>query len=89
MNDWDVSEITGFDDLFINLTTFNEPIGNWDVSNGVSFVSYGQGVRFNSIRSLVWFGFQVGCRVKFITDVWLLKKHSLSTNIVFFVIVSC
>jgi hypothetical protein len=49
MNDWDVSEITDFSQLFVSLTTFNEPINNWDVSKGTSFVSNKQSIQFNSI----------------------------------------
>jgi hypothetical protein len=40
MNDWDTSAITDFSNLFNTVhTTFNEPIGEWDVSKGRNFVS--------------------------------------------------
>jgi surface protein len=75
--------------MFQNAKAFNQDISGWDVSSawkvtkGTGFVSYGQGVIFGSMRSLVWLIFQVGCRVKSITDVWLLKEHSLNQNCVF------
>jgi hypothetical protein len=39
MNDWDVSGIANFEELFRDLEDFNEPIANWDVSRGENFVS--------------------------------------------------
>jgi hypothetical protein len=39
MNNWDVSGLTNFSNLFEGLDNFNEPIGNWDVSSGTTFVS--------------------------------------------------
>ena len=39
MSSWEVSRITDFSGLFYRYSTFNEPIGSWDVSNGVNFVS--------------------------------------------------
>ena len=39
MNDWDVSRVTDFEELFREKFNFNEDISNWDVSGGTSFVS--------------------------------------------------
>jgi hypothetical protein len=39
MNDWDVSGLTNFSNLFENLDNFNEPIGDWNVSSATEFVS--------------------------------------------------
>jgi hypothetical protein len=58
MNYWDVSAVTDFSDLFIEQNTFNEPIGNWDVSSGTKFVSNDQSVGLK--RSLVLLCFQLG-----------------------------
>ena len=35
-NEWDVSRVKDFSDLFVSLTTFNQPIGNWDTSQVTS-----------------------------------------------------
>jgi hypothetical protein len=70
--------------MFIDATTFNGDVSGWNVSRGTDFVSNDQGVQFDSIHSLVWLFFQVGFRVKSITDAWLLMENSLSTNILFF-----
>jgi hypothetical protein len=61
MNDWDVSHITDFSELFMSMATFNEPIGGWDVSNGYHFVSNEQSVGLK--RSIVLLSFQLGCTV--------------------------
>jgi hypothetical protein len=63
MDDWDVSDVTDFNAMFQDLSQFNEPIGNWDVSSGTDFVSSDQIVRFDSIRPLVLLCFQFGFRV--------------------------
>ena len=39
MNDWDVSMVTNFRNLFSGMALFNEDISNWDVSSGENFVS--------------------------------------------------
>jgi hypothetical protein len=44
MDDWDVSGVTDFSEMFEDLPQFNEPIGNWDVSSGNDFVSNDQSV---------------------------------------------
>jgi hypothetical protein len=44
MDDWDVSAVTSFVDIFKSLSDFNEPIGKWDVSSGTNFVSIDQSV---------------------------------------------
>ena len=37
INNWNVSAITDFSNLFRNKTTFNSDISDWDVSNGIRF----------------------------------------------------
>jgi hypothetical protein len=54
MNNWRVSGITDFSSLFYSVKIFNEPIDNWDVSSGTTFVSNNQGIQFNSIHCHVW-----------------------------------
>jgi hypothetical protein len=83
MNDWDVSGVTDFKELFKDDTTFNKPIDKWNVSSGTSFVSNDQGIHFDSICSPVWSCFQVGLRLKSIIDAWLLMEHALSTKLCF------
>ena len=39
MNDWNVSGITDFSELFYDKFKFNEDIFNWDVSSGENFAS--------------------------------------------------
>jgi len=33
---WDVSQVTNFSGVLIDMLKFNEDIGDWDVSNGTS-----------------------------------------------------
>jgi hypothetical protein len=67
--------------MFRDASSFNEPIGNWDVSSGTEFVSSDHGVRFDSKRSIVLLCFQLGCRVsQSITDVWRFSTDVFSTN---------
>jgi hypothetical protein len=47
--------------MFEEATTFDQPIGNWDVSSATTFVSYDRSVGLK--RSLVLLCFQVGFRV--------------------------
>jgi hypothetical protein len=44
INEWDVSDVTDFSEIFQDLPGFNEPIGSWDVSKGTLFVSNDQSV---------------------------------------------
>ncbi len=44
MDEWDVSAVKRFVEMFDSLGNFNEPIGNWDVSKGTTFVSIDQSV---------------------------------------------
>ena len=37
INDWNVTKINDFSDLFLNETLFDSDISNWDVSNGTDF----------------------------------------------------
>jgi len=37
IGEWDVSRVTNFDELFVNMRSFNEPL-NWDTSNAVSMI---------------------------------------------------
>lgn len=37
MNDWNVSLVTDFSELFKDDVSFNEPIGRWNVSSSNSF----------------------------------------------------
>ena len=39
MNQWDVSSITDFSNLFKGKILFDAPIGRWNVSQGTTFVS--------------------------------------------------
>ena len=39
INDWDVSQITDFSELFKDKASFNSDLSNWDVSNGADFES--------------------------------------------------
>jgi hypothetical protein len=47
--------------MFDAASTFNQPIGDWDVSSGTDFVSNDQSGRLK--RSLVLLCFQFGFRV--------------------------
>jgi hypothetical protein len=64
-------------------STFNQDLGSWDVSSATTFVSFDQGIQFDIQFSVVWLCFQVGFRVKLLTDMWLLKKQVHSINLVF------
>jgi hypothetical protein len=64
--------------------TFNQNLNSLNVSRGTTFVSFGHIIQFDALCALVWLCFQVGFRVKFITDTLLLKKQVHSTNHVFF-----
>ena len=33
ISNWDTSEVTSMEKLFLEAETFNEPLNNWDVSN--------------------------------------------------------
>jgi hypothetical protein len=57
--------------MFYAASTFNQDLSNWNVSGGILFVSYGQLIQFDALCSLVWLCFQVGFRVKFITDIYV------------------
>ena len=37
INDWDVSSVTNFSQLFREASSFNQPIDKWDVSSGTNF----------------------------------------------------
>ncbi len=39
IGEWDVSRVENFFKMFSFATSFNQPIGNWNVSSGTSFVS--------------------------------------------------
>jgi hypothetical protein len=49
--------------MFLAASTFDQGLGNWDVSRGTSFVSNDKDIQFDLLR------FQAGFRVKSITDV--------------------
>ena len=36
INNWDVSNVTNMNNLFFNMTNFNDCINNWNVSNVIS-----------------------------------------------------
>jgi hypothetical protein len=69
--------------MFGGASTFNQDLSGWNVSSGTDFVSNGHGIQFDALCSLAWLCFQVGFRVTFITDMWLLKKQGHSWNDVF------
>jgi hypothetical protein len=75
MDDWDVSQVTNFNDMFNSLTLFNHPIDKWDVSNGITFVSKDQSVTFTCFAL-----FPTWIQSQSITHVWLLKEQVFSTN---------
>ena len=45
INNWDVSEITDFSELFKDKGRFNSDISDWDVSNGTDFAGMFTGAR--------------------------------------------
>ena len=47
MNSWDLSSITAITQLFENCTSFNQPVGNWDVSNVTDMRIVFQSTAFN------------------------------------------
>jgi hypothetical protein len=75
--------------MFSSVQAFNQNLSSWNVSSSTNFVSFGQGIEFDVIFSLVWLCFKVGFRAKFITGTWLLKKHRHSTNLIFLVRKKC
>lgn len=51
INDFDVSLIEDFSQIFVNNKTFNEPIHSWDVSNGTNFKGLFLGAKvFNQVK---------------------------------------
>ena len=38
ISNWDTSEVTDMNELFMSAYEFNQPIGNWDVSNVANMV---------------------------------------------------
>jgi hypothetical protein len=63
--------------MFLKATTFNQDVSSWNVSSGTDFVRNGQGIQFDALCLLIWLLFQVGFRVKFITEMWLLTQPIL------------
>jgi surface protein len=40
MNEWNVSNVTAMQYMFYNAASFNQPIGNWSVSNVTNFIDF-------------------------------------------------
>jgi surface protein len=48
LNNWDVSNVTVFLDMFIGATSFNQPLNNWNVSNvGIMTQMFKNATSFN------------------------------------------
>ena len=38
ISEWCVDQVTDFNNVFANLTTFNDPLTNWNTTNAVTYV---------------------------------------------------